>query len=67
MKTTLRPGDVKTFLSKLDHFKQWLPRYANHRIYGAMAWLSADAGTEAMLANREGVALTRLAQMADSD
>lgn len=32
-----------------------------------MAWLSADAGTEAMLANREGVALTRLAQMADSD
>lgn len=52
VKTTLRPDDVKTFLSKLDHFKQWLPRYANNRIYGAMAWLSADAGAEAMLANR---------------
>jgi hypothetical protein len=52
VKTTLRPGDVKTFLGKLDHFKQWLPRYANNRIYGAMAWLSADAGAEAMLANR---------------
>lgn len=52
VKTTLHPDDVKTFLSKLDHFKQWLPRYANNRIYGAMAWRSADAGAEAMLANR---------------
>ena len=52
VKTTLRPRDVKAFLGKLDHFKQWLPRYANNRIYGAMAWLCADAGAEAMLANR---------------
>jgi len=52
VKTTLRPKDVKAFLRKLDQFKQWLPRYANNRIYGAMAWLSADAGAEAMLAKR---------------
>jgi hypothetical protein len=52
VKTTLRPKDVKAFLRKLDHFKQWLPRYESNRIYGAMAWLSADAGAEAMLAKR---------------
>ncbi|MBK5938092.1 hypothetical protein CCR96_02125 [Halochromatium roseum] len=52
VKTTLRPKDVKAFLRKLDHFKEWLPRYANNRIFGAMAWLSADAGAEAMLTKR---------------
>jgi len=52
VKATLRPDDVKAFLAKLDRFKQWLPRYANNRIYGAMAWLSADAGAEAMVINR---------------
>lgn len=52
VKTTLRPDDVKAFIAKLDRFKQWLPRYASNRIYGAMAWLSADAGAEAMVINR---------------
>ena len=46
VKTTLRPDDVKHFLYKLDHLKGWIPRYAQHRIYGAMAWLTADAGAE---------------------
>jgi len=46
VKTTLRPKDVKAFLRKLDLFKQWLPRDANNRIFGAMAWLSADAGAD---------------------
>ena len=52
VKTTLRPDDVKDFMNKLDHLKGWIPRYAQNRIYGAMAWLSADAGAEAMVANR---------------
>ena len=52
VKTTLRPDDVKTFLSKLDHLKEWLPRYAHNRIYGAMAWLTADASVEAMAIKR---------------
>ncbi|EIC23452.1 hypothetical protein [Thiorhodovibrio frisius] len=52
VKTTLRPEDVKDFMRKLDQLKTWLPRYAGNRIYGAMAWLSADAGAEAMVENR---------------
>lgn len=52
VKTTLRPDDVKHFLYKLDHLKDWIPRYANNHIYGAMAWLAADAGAEAMVENR---------------
>ncbi len=52
VKTTLRPDDVKDFMNKLDHLKVWIPRYAHNRIYGAMAWLTADAGAEAMVENR---------------
>ncbi len=52
VKTTLRPDDVKHFLYKLDHMKGWIPRYAQNRIYGAVAWLTADAGAESMAENR---------------
>ncbi len=52
VKTTLRPDDVKNFLDKLDHLKAWIPRYAQNRIYGAMAWLTADASAEAMVIKR---------------
>ena len=52
VKTTLKPDDVKRFITKLDHLKGWMPRYAHNRIYGAMAWLTADAGAEAMVLNR---------------
>ena len=52
VKTTLRPDDVKNFLDKLDHLKGWIPRYARNRIYGAMAWLTADASVEAMVIKR---------------
>ena len=52
VKTTLRPQDVKDFLDRLDQIKHWIPRYANNRIYGAMAWLIADAGAEQMVEKR---------------
>ena len=52
VKTTLRPKDVKKFLGKLDQLKKWMPRYAQNRIYGAMAWLTADASVEAMVIKR---------------
>jgi len=52
VKTTLRPDDVKHFLYKLDHLKGWIPRYAQNRIFGAMAWLTADAGADVMVENR---------------
>ena len=52
VKTTLKPNDVKKFIAKLNQLKEWMPRYAHNRIYGAMAWLTADAGADAMVLNR---------------
>jgi len=52
VKTTLRPKDVTLFLDKLGRIKEWLPRYQKNRIYGAMAWLTADAGAEVMVDSR---------------
>lgn len=52
VKTTLKPNDVKKFIAKLNQLKGWMPRYAHSRIYGAMAWLTADAGADAMVLNR---------------
>lgn len=52
VKTTLRPKDVAHFIAKLNHIKAWIPRYANNRIYGAVAWLAADAGAEQMAIKR---------------
>ncbi len=42
VKTTLRPRDVKRFEEKLARIQEWLPAYAGHRIYGAVAYLEAD-------------------------
>ena len=52
VKTTLRPQDVKKFIEKLNHIKQWVPRYANNTIYGGVAWLTAAAGAEEMADSR---------------
>ena len=52
VKTTLKPQDVEDFIARLRQLKHWLPRYANNRIYGAVAWLTADAGAERMMENR---------------
>ena len=52
VKTTLRPEDVHKFLHKLEHIKQWLPRYAGNTLYGGMAWLTAVAGAEDMAESR---------------
>ncbi len=52
VKTTLKPQDVDDFIARLRQLKDWLPRYANNRIYGAVAWLTADAGAERMVMNR---------------
>ncbi|MDS4022040.1 MAG: hypothetical protein RKR03_16295 [Candidatus Competibacter sp.] len=52
VKTTLKPQDVEDFVERLGQIKQWIPRYARNRIYGAVAWLTADAGAERMVENR---------------
>jgi len=43
---------VKKFLQKLGHAKQWMKQYAHNTIYGAMAYLVANAGAETMASER---------------
>jgi len=52
VKTTLKPDDVKDFLDKLDHFKTWRKAYQDNKVYGAMAFLQAHAGSEKMVMNK---------------
>jgi hypothetical protein len=54
VKTTLRPDDVKDFLKKLPQIKTWLKEYANNTVYGAVAYLNANAGAE-QLAKSKGL------------
>lgn len=49
VKTTLRPEDVKHFLYKLDHLKEWVPRYSGNRVHGAMAWLTSQSDASIMV------------------
>jgi len=48
VKTTLRPSDVKHFMGKLARAKTWLHEYRDKTIYGAMAYLEADADCDQM-------------------
>lgn len=52
VKTTLRPDDVKNFIDKLNHAKIWLHEYRDKTIYGAVAYLKAQAGSAAMAVNK---------------
>ncbi|MCP4701993.1 MAG: hypothetical protein GY862_34815 [Gammaproteobacteria bacterium] len=52
VKTTLRPDDVKDFLTKLKRVKQWMTEYSGNTLYGAVAWITADAGAEQMAQNK---------------
>jgi hypothetical protein len=55
VKTTLRPDDVKHFLNKLNHFREWMPRYAStDRVLGAVAYLRVDAESDRM-AEKQGL------------
>lgn len=51
VKTTLRPKDIKEFKEKLRQAKTWMPAYANCTIYGAIAYLRADAAAESQAEN----------------
>jgi len=42
VKTTLKVNDVKKFSGKLENIKVWIPKYTDHKIYGAVAYLKAD-------------------------
>ena len=54
VKTTLRPEDIKVFEDKLKVLKLWMRQYASERVYGAVAYIRADAGS-AELATKRGL------------
>ncbi|ABD42790.1 conserved hypothetical protein [Methanospirillum hungatei JF-1] len=58
VKTTLRPEDIKHFLKKIKQAKNWMPEYTDKKIYGAVAFISEDAGTAA-LAEKNGLFVIR--------
>ena len=54
VKTTLRPKYIKRFIEKLEKAKEWMPEYANNKIYGAVAFLQAEAEANRM-AEKQGL------------
>lgn len=48
VKTTLRPQDVDEFHEKLWKSKVFLPKYKDMKIYGAVAFLTADGKSDRM-------------------
>ncbi|TVR40486.1 MAG: hypothetical protein EA394_07870 [Bacteroidia bacterium] len=51
VKTTMKTGDVKYFLEKLEKVKIWMPRYSDMTVYGAVAYLRADKNCIQMAEN----------------
>lgn len=58
VKTTLRPKHVKHFCGKLEKFKRWMPEYAGHTLYGAVAYLRVDSEAH-VHAERQGLFVIR--------
>ena len=58
VKTTLRPDDVKDFMEKMNHVKEWIGEFKNNTIYGAMAFLVDEAGS-ARMAEKRGLFIIR--------
>lgn len=58
VKTTLWPNDVKDFIDKLHHVKEWLQEYKDNLVYGAMAFLT-DEGASARMAEKRGLFVIR--------
>jgi hypothetical protein len=46
VKSTLKVQDVNDFLDELKDFLHFFPKYANRRIYGAVAGLSIEEGAD---------------------
>ena len=52
VKTTLRPEDIADFEDKLKVLKLWMRHYADKKVYGAVAYIRADAGSAKLAAKR---------------
>lgn len=46
VKTTLKTMDVKQFVEKLKSAKTYMQEYRDYKVYGAVAFLKADSGSE---------------------
>ena len=46
MKTTLQAGLVDKFIERLQRVKRYLPEYRDHRVFGAVAYLRAEQGSD---------------------
>jgi Holliday junction resolvase len=51
VKTTLKTQDVKQFVEKLKLTKAFMQEYSSYKIYGAVAFLRADSGSEVYAEN----------------
>ncbi len=58
VKTTLRVQDVKDFLVSLEQFTTRMPYHKGKTIYGAVAWLRADAESDTY-AEKQGLFVIR--------
>ncbi len=58
VKTTLRPEDVREFLTKLSSFAEWFQDHRRDRILGAVAYLKSDESVTKH-AERQGLFVIR--------
>lgn len=59
VKTTLRPEDVRHFVSKMERYREWFSASAPGALHGAMAYLTATESAPTM-ATRRGLLLIRV-------
>ena len=52
VKTTLRVSDLDTFESKLKIFREWMPEFADKKVYGAVAFIDSHSGSTERAAKR---------------
>ena len=53
VKTTLDVGKVKHFVEKLKCFKKVFPEYSDKKVYGAVAFIIADSGSDKYSENQK--------------
>jgi len=58
VKTTLKTKDVDHFIKKLKLFTKLRPKYKDSKIYGAVAYLKADQGSD-VYSEKEGLFVIR--------
>lgn len=53
VKTTLRVKQVQHFIEKLRYARQWLNEYQDYKVYGAIAFLRAEEGSDVYAENEQ--------------